>query len=454
LPAQARPHVESLLAGDGTPRSVLAAASLAAAMADLFAFGTADAARVEEAESDAEKADAGWIARLARAALACTERARGDEEAGRVRDERDAAGDRWGAALAGLLLGLGGLRPGACHDGRGALADAALRFHGLEAPVLEALARSALAVLQARRGVPEAAATAASAERLARAVGAHGARALALAAVARTAPAGRRMQAMAVATEQAIECGLLPEPFTADAPGAPCVVELRCFGSFALLVSGMPVDLGTVRPRARSALRLLALHGGRPVHKEVLLEGLWPGTDPDSGLRNLQVAVSSLRQVLPSDLGLGVVRDADSYRLALPDGTRSDLTRFDDAVTRARQAAAARHHKAALASAAEALEAHDGELLADEGPAEWLVAARDHRRADAVAMAAMAADAAMELDRAGEAAEWCMRGLAIDRFADRLWKQLEVAYDAAGDVASAARTRAAYAEVRRELGLS
>lgn len=74
--------------------------------------------------------------------------------------------------------------------------------------------------------------------------------------------------------------------------------------------------------------------------------------------------------------------------------------------------------------------------------------------ADAVAMAAMAADAAMELDRAGEAAEWCMRGLAIDRFADRLWKQLEVAHNAAGDVASAARTRAAYAEVRRELGLS
>ncbi|MBM3679538.1 MAG: PAS sensor protein, partial [Actinobacteria bacterium] len=65
--------------------------------------------------------------------------------------------------------------------------------------------------------------------------------------------------------------------------------ELRCLGGLSLRLRGRDVDLGRLKPRARSLLRLLAMHEGRPVHREVLMEALWPECDLFTGGRNLQV---------------------------------------------------------------------------------------------------------------------------------------------------------------------
>src|SRR5690606_38442813 len=119
-------------------------------------------------------------------------------------------------------------------------------------------------------------------------------------------------------------------------------VELRCFGVFDLRVRGVTPALNQVRPRAREVLRLLAVHAGRPVHREALLDTLWPSLDPAAATHNLHVAVSSLRTTLEPGVSRGgsslLLRQDDRYALVLPEGSRFDLATFDDCLRTASRA--------------------------------------------------------------------------------------------------------------------
>jgi DNA-binding SARP family transcriptional activator len=454
----ARRHLEDVVRHRDTNAVVAAAARLALATGALLGEEPAAAEAIEAAEADAHHAGVGWLARLARAALALTGRSRGAAEALHVRDRCDAEGDKWGAALAALVYGLGTLR--SRGEATPALGEAAHRFRALDAGVLESLARSAQALSMAAGGKPAALEAAVAAERLARSVQSPGARAIALAAHARAAGGLQPEASWRLATDLARQCGLrLPgldgpqtqiNPAPSSSPGS---ARLRCFGPFELAVGGAPVDLSGVRPRARSALRLLALHAGRPVHRELIIEALWPGADPDAGLRNLQVAVSSLRQALRDDSGVSVSRHGDSYCLEFPAGTDCDLATFASAVTAARAAQAAGDHAGALSAATAALGVYSGDLLAEEGPTEWVVGHRDQFRQQAVGMATAAAAAALRMERPAEAIRQCERAIALDRYADEPWRLLIDAHEAGGQPAAAARARQAYEEVMRELGV-
>ncbi len=487
LNAAAAP-LEAVLGLPGATNTIAAAARLALALAGALG-GRAEPAALDEAAESAERSGVDWLARVARAAVALTSRPWGIAEASSARARADVDGDPWGAALAALLDGLGRLNVGA--DAVAVLADAAARFRTLDALVLEALALAARALGLARRGDPAAldsAITASHHARLARSPGAQALAQAALTLVGNGSADEHRRRAEALAASSGLRIGVDPAPpaavAAADAssehgtqPGAaprrvaaviepppaaasttnsaepPPPVELRCFGAFRLEVAGQPVNLRAVRPRARSALRFLAIHAGRPVHREQLIDALWPDTPLDTGLRKLQVALSSLRQVMPPASGLAIGRDGESYRLVVPPGGRLDIIEFDASVARARRAAERGDHGAALEAGFEALNAHPDDLLVEEGPAEWVLGPRDQYRAALVATAAIAADAALTSGKPELAATAAERGLAVDRYADGLWRLLERALVAAGDVAAAERARRNYADVREELGL-
>jgi two-component SAPR family response regulator len=96
---------------------------------------------------------------------------------------------------------------------------------------------------------------------------------------------------------------------------------------------------------------------------------------------------------------------------------------------------------------------YGGDLLPEEGPAEWVVDEREARRTAAASAAHGLAEVLLELGQPLAAATACERGLAIDRYDDDLWRLCAEAYDRAGDRAAAARARAKYARVLRDLGL-
>ncbi|MEQ4302951.1 BTAD domain-containing putative transcriptional regulator [Plantactinospora sp. B6F1] len=238
--------------------------------------------------------------------------------------------------------------------------------------------------------------------------------------------------------------------------GPPLVV--RCLGGFELKIPGRQLDWTTIRPRVRTLLRFLAAHGGRPVHREIILAALWPELPVRSGIRNLHVGVSTLRAFLEPGVRRGestfVRRDGESYRLALPRATLCDVRSFDEAVATWRRTVGTGQRCVEAAALREALAQYAGDLLPEDGPAEWVVAERDRYRTLAAESAATLAALELEAGRLAAAVAAARRGLEIDGFRDDAWRVLAEAHQRSGDAAAAARTRSAYGRVLRALGVS
>jgi DNA-binding SARP family transcriptional activator len=364
------------------------------------------------------------------------------------------------ALAAGLMELWGGGAPVSVLE----RASAAVRR--LRAPVLEAWADGGHALAAARAEAPAALELATRAAQRARATGCDGAELLARVALAE-ADELRRGEHLGVARLLAEQTGLRlrelvarPErdPVPSTPPAVDSAARLCCFGGFQLTVGGADVDVTTVKPRARSLLRLLAAYAGLPVHRELLMEALWPELDELSAVRSLQVAVSSLRGLLEPGRARGegsmIRREGDAYRLCLPRAARSDVMTFEQALTGGRAAQSEGRQRDAREAFVVALAAYRGELLPEEGPSEWVVKRREHYRMEA----ADAAQSLAELELAGSdlarAVAACERGLHIDCYRDGLWRSLLVAYERSGDQAAAARTRQDYREMLSELGLS
>jgi DNA-binding SARP family transcriptional activator len=369
--------------------------------------------------------------------------------------------DVWGAALATLMEGWAALAvPRGPVDG---LLKAAEAFGRLGAEVLETWARAAHALSLARANDPAAYSAAVRAELAARSLGIPGAQAVAYTALAQIDPArsrGHRSLARALQEECSLAIpGADPPAWTAEDLRAesPSLV-VRCFGRFEILVDGRAIDLSAVKPRARRLLRLLAMHAGSPVHREVLTEALWTDADPRAAMRYLHVAVSSLRHVLEPDAPRGasslIVRDGDAYRLRLPPDGSVDVVEFDRALAQGRAARGEGDVDTAVARYRSAIRLHRAELLPEDGPAEWLVHERERRAAEACEAARALAEILLELDDQAGAAIACEQGLAIDRYRDDLWRLRAFAHERAGDLAAAAQVRRGYNAVLGELGLA
>jgi DNA-binding SARP family transcriptional activator len=192
------------------------------------------------------------------------------------------------------------------------------------------------------------------------------------------------------------------------------------------------------------------------VHREVLMELLWPGADPGVATRNLHVLVSSLRHVLEPGARRGkfelLVREDEAYRLRVPPGGRVDVADFDAAID-VGSAALRRGSRLVAAEAFErALSAYAGDLLPEEGPADWIVYEREARRRAAVGAARQLAEILLGRGEPLAAAAVCERGLLIDHEDTPLWQLSADAHESAGEHAAAARARASRDRLLREPG--
>ena len=457
------------------------------------------AAGTDRLDAEAERAGATWIARQARVLHGV---ARGDGAAVvRVADECAALGDVWGELLARtaeavrrLLAGeadRGGVRrparAGRCgrrrqpgrvdRHGRGAAAPP----RGRPTPAQQARAAAAAARACGVRGAQALAALAAAAAlrrprprsprrpdgprpgRRARPALARGLEQRLLGRGDRPGRAGGRARAGSGAAAGRGRrrgrgrpgaggrgAGPAAEPATVPAGlavvAAPDVppVTVRCFGAFEIAAGGRPLDWRSVRPRAACTLRLLAARSPHPVHREVLLT-LWPGLPPGQATHSLQVAMSTLRAFLAPDAPRGSARMVDrvgeTYVLALPPGSRSDVLDLRTALEAAERAARTDDTAAERTALTDAVAAYRGELLPEDGPAEWVVADREQWRLRVAAACTRLAALHAAADDLRAAVEAARRGLEVDPFCDPLWRALISALAATGDTAAEARAR-------------
>ena len=461
---QARRHLNAAADSRDATAALATASRLWAGVAALLSGDLQGVFDIEEAAESAETLGLGWVARLSRAALVLTQRPGSAREAEGLRAACDRDGDRWGSALVGLMVGWAAIY--ASDNAVPPLEQATDGFHQLGAGVLEAWSRALLSLGLARNGAPEARDAALQAENLARYSGTPGARYFPYLALAEIEPErGAEYRSLAASVQE--ECCLAPLAAPAPAPenvipiGVGRTVpslNIRCFGGFSIAIKGRPVDLTTIKPRVRAVLRLLAVHAGNPVHREVLQAAFWPDADAETGARNLHVAVSSLRSWLEPGVGRGgsslLLREGDAYRLAIQADAEVDLVQFSKALAAARVARLRGGVDAVVAHFQQALELYAGELLPEDGPAEWAIEPRERFRAGALEAAQGLAELLLKQGDPAAAANACATGLWVDRLHDPLWKLLIQAREQAGDPGAASRARRDYARVLEELGLT
>lgn len=481
-------------------------AQLASTIIDLVTVGCDDpSARLGQIALDAELAGLPWVARLARGLGEAVLVALGSP-AWRVTacvdllGECERAGDDWGAALLRLAAAIATQIADPTTDPID-FADAATRFRRLDAPVLALWAESLQACVLARAGAPGAGEFARRVAAAARGAALGGAQALALTALAvagsqhlaatgsdadndtgtgsalhgaiqlltgdgmtvpqqQPIPAPPRQTAPApggsanLALTNVISA--MPAQPGASAGGPPTRVGLwiKCFGGFGLEIDGRPVDLTPLRPRARALLRLLALSPDRDVHREHLVDALWPGTDLTIGTRRLQVAVSSVRQLL-EHAGLSgadvLVRRGDAYRLAVPAGGGTDVRRFERGLREATEAAGRGDILASMTARQAALSLYRGDILPEDGPADHVVAERDRLRLAAAAAAAALAQDSRAQGHPRQALAAARMSVQLDRYQDLAWQLLVELHQASGDSSAAARARREHAQAQAEL---
>ncbi len=263
--------------------------SLALVVTDFLTRCPSDAvASLEEIVLRADHADQPWLSRVARGLQADVLLVR-DEQEWRVAacvalvEECRRDGDGWGEAILTGALGVALALTGA-RTAQEWLDRAARRADDLDAPVLATWARAAAAAHATACGEAD--------------------------AVSRTSAAredARRCGIVDLSLAERVRPARRSAPGTdATSPGAPTarpVPRVRCLGGFVLETTLGTVDLDGLRPLPRTLLLVLAMQHDQDVHREVLIDLLWPDTPVATAAHRLHAAASSVRRGLATGPG-------------------------------------------------------------------------------------------------------------------------------------------------------
>ncbi len=146
-------------------------------------------------------------------------------------------------------------------------------------------------------------------------------------------------------------------------------IRITLLGGFDVTIDGRPTGAGSLtRRHAAGLIKLLALTPNRRMHRERVLDALWPDESVDQALPKLHKAAHFARQAIGEPDAI-VLRD-DHVALFPEADVVIDATRFEELARRAIDCG-----DASLAS--DAADAYRGELLPDDGFEDWAVDAHE-----------------------------------------------------------------------------
>src|SRR5664280_3021043 len=234
------------------------------------------------------------------------------------------------------------------------------------------------------------------------------------------------------------------EPFLCGRFEGPTVevVEVRFFGEFEVVLSGVVVQVRGTKQRA--LLALLALHRGKPVAADRLIDALWEEGRSTNPANALQAQIGQLRRTLGS---AAILTTEAGYALAV-DPDDMDGVRFEQLVAKGRRLLGEGDVEKASTTLAEALQLRRGEPLAEFAYAGFADAERAHL--DELTLVAFEARIGADLSLGrhggviGELETLCRE----HPLRERLWELLIIALYRDGRQAEALR---AYTDIRDRL---
>ena len=145
-----------------------------------------------------------------------------------------------------------------------------------------------------------------------------------------------------------------------------CEIRISLLGGFSVAVAGQPVPDRWRLRKAKTLVKLLALAPGHRLHRDIVVDRLWPDAEPQAAANNLYQVVHTIRRMM----GAGSIALVDDVVRLCPAG---GLTRRCRPVRASRRTARNSNDIAALQHA---LRLWTGPLLPEDLYADW---ADEHR---------------------------------------------------------------------------
>lgn len=173
-------------------------------------------------------------------------------------------------------------------------------------------------------------------------------------------------------------------------PNSSQVLRLFLLGTWRVEVKSQVIDAPQWqrRRKASALLKLLALAPSHRLHREQLIEQLWPNSSPDAGANNFHQALYHARHILESasrPTANWLLLENDFITLSPDDPLAIDVEAFE-------ASAAEAHRGQDLALYKRALDWYGGELLPDDRYDDWVISRRETLQQEFIALLAELAE--------------------------------------------------------------
>lgn len=193
----------------------------------------------------------------------------------------------------------------------------------------------------------------------------------------------------------------------------PQPLRVYTFGRFALVLDGHHVPIEKwERKQALTILKYLVMHRGRMVHRDRLIECLWPSVEDATGRKRLKTTMHFLRRQLGGDpSGEGFIGTVGEGYLLRDEVCWVDATEFERLVDKGTALDREGKSDQALRCYQDAVTLYRGDYLEEDTYADWCAEERERLREIVVQMLARMADILIRQQRYVEAAQACRQAL-------------------------------------------
>ena len=203
-------------------------------------------------------------------------------------------------------------------------------------------------------------------------------------------------------------------------------LQIFTLGRFYLAFAGQQIPIAKwKRKQAVTVLKYLVAHLGRPVHREILMEFLWPDGDQRRTWERLKVIIHSLRRELraaglPEDI---IETTSESYALRR-EVVWVDSSVFELSVAEGKALQYQQQWDSALHRYEHARHLYEGDYLEEDVYADWCMVQREQLREIFLSLLAGMADCHGELGHYSEAAQVCRTALVFDPGRESFYRAL------------------------------